>query len=389
MKVAFDVAQTCQTQAGCAWHADALARALARALPRGDLALYHQFGDFIPGSNARGVAIEGCEEPFRLLSREEGARAWREIEAGARPLPGRPDIVHSSSLMAPRTPGALLVYTVHDLIFWRRPELNSGRNRILCQEQTLRALARADAFHFISEATRREFETFFPDWLALTRKPWIVARSGPRHALGYDEARAARRFADRAAPWLFVGSIEPRKNLGALLDAYETYCERSPAPRPLSLVGAASWGSQETLDRVASMAARLPVGYAGYVEDEQLAARYRDAFALVLPSRAEGFGLTALEGLACALPCLCAPLDSVREFAGDAARFVDFDDTEQAAGAMLELEADADRYREASRRAAEAAAPYSWDRTAATLVDWYEHLLSTRALPAEARLSPA
>ncbi len=374
MKIAIDVAQTCNARAGCACHADALAHAMAQVVTPSSLQLYHQFGAWTNLSTAAGTHIPGIAAPMAGLSRPQAHALWAAIESGETPLPGAPDIVHSNSFMAPATPGAKLVYTVHDLCFWTLPEYGTPLNRIGCQKHFLQALRRADAFHFISETTRDDFESCLPGWLHESRRPAIVARSGLRLRPAAPPQPAAR-FADPLAPWLFVGTIEPRKNVEALLDAYERYWQRSPRKRPLLLAGQPGWSSAATHQRLETLARRLPIRYLGPIDDPALAAAYHSAFALLAPSHHEGFGLATLEALAFGLPCVASPHAAAAEFRCNAIRFADFSRPDHAADALLLLEADPAAYAILASQATAAAAPYCWTRTAQTLLDFYETLL--------------
>ncbi len=376
MRIAFDVAQTCVNRAGCAWHADALARAMAPLVPPGDFILYHHFGEWTNFHPDRGTTIEGVPQPMVELTRPEAIALWAQIEAGAAALPGGPEIVHSNSFMAPITPGAKLVYTVHDLCFWTHPEYTTTINRLLCQRHVLRALDRAAGLHFISETTRSEFERCLPNWLERTQRPSIVARSGLRLQPSPQRPSAGQRFADANAPWLFVGTIEPRKNIDGLLDAYALYWRRSSLPRPLRIVGREGWQAKATMRRIEELGRNLPVEYLGPVDDAALANAYAGAFALVQPSHHEGFGLTMVEGLAFGLPCLASEHQAAAEFRSAAVLPAPFSGApERAADRLLELEASPENYAALAAAAEQTAAPYRWERAARSLLAFYETLL--------------
>ena len=162
MKIGLDVAQTCAERAGCAWHADALSRALVAAgLPRGHtFELYHHFGDWINHDATGGTMIDDprVSAPLRAMPAPAAREFWRQVESGA-PLPGKPDVVLLFRFHAPQLPHSKLVYTVHDLVFWLYPEYATDATRLLCQRELLQALSRAAGFLFVSESPRRTRRT--------------------------------------------------------------------------------------------------------------------------------------------------------------------------------------------------------------------------------------
>lgn len=377
MKIAVDVAQTCGERAGMGWHADAIARALVKQVGPASVMLYHHFGDWINPTTRTGSRIEGVEQPFMDMPHPKAAALWQAIQAGTCPLPLAPDIVQSTSFMAPRTPGAKLVYTIHDLCFWTHPEFTSETNRVLCQRQVLAALQYADAFHFISQSSRRDFEAILPGYLERSAKPHLIVPSGSRLTPKARE-RASPGLPDRQAPWLFVGTIEPRKNVDALLDAYLSYGQRSQAkPRPLVLAGGQGWESAATHQRIAQLQQEHDIQYLGYVDEAKLSELYQNAFALLCPSHYEGFGLPVIEAMSVGLPCLANPVPAIVEFAAGCAKWVDFGDRAMVADTMIELEADELRYKHLEIAGHEKAAEFTWQRTAASLVAFYQQILDT------------
>ncbi len=369
MKIGLDVAQTSAQRAGCAWYADALARALvAIGRPQGhEFILYHQFGDWINGEPGHGTYLtgQGIEMPLLHTLPVPARTLWRAIEAGTAELPGAPDVVIAASFHAPRTPGAKLIYVVHDLVFWTHPQFATDATRLVCQRELGQALGRAAAFLFVSESTRADFETLFPGWLESSGTPHAIASGASRWTNVEDPAPR-----DADAPWLMVGSIEPRKNHLAALDAYELYHAAGAQPRPLHLVGGHGWKSADVHARIAALAARgMPVEYRGYLDDRALRDAYRTAFALLQPSWHEGFGLPVLEAFSQGLPVVASDAASLPEVAGGAAMLCPPENPPAWAQAMLKLDADPALHQERATAGLKRAAAYSWTQTAQTILD--------------------
>lgn len=175
-------------------------------------------------------------------------------------------------------------------------------------------------------------------------------------------AAVRRRFGLDGDYWLFVGSLEPRKNLRLLWDALR----RLQISVPVVLAGWHAWGEkswlQEAVERCGPGAPRTVL--TGFVEDATLAALYSGASALVYPSLYEGFGLPVLEAMACGCPVVCSDIAALRETAGDAALFIKAHDPDDLARTLDSLIKDPRRREEYSRRGLERAARFSWEQTA-------------------------
>lgn len=373
MKIGLDVAQTCVERAGCAWYADAFARALiGEGVPRGHtFELYHHFGDWINHDPRGGTFVDhpSVAAPLRIMNPVAAREFWRQIESGE-PLPGKPDVVVSFSYHAPKMPHTKLVYTVHDLVFWMHPEFATDATRLLCQREMLQAVARAAGFLFVSENTRREFELMLPGWLETTRRPYALSPGASRI-----QQNAEPRAWSATAPWLMVGSIEPRKNHACTLDAYEIYLQHSSLRRPLIIAGGRGWKSEALHERIASLQERdLPVRAPGYVSDSELRRLYGESFALLAPSWHEGFGLPLVEAMSTGLPALASTTGSLPEVGGDAVRYIPPDNPEGLAAAMLSLEADQDNYTHRAQAALERGKNFSWSNTAKTVLEFLERL---------------
>lgn len=388
LRIGFDVAQTCQERAGCGWYAHSLIQAMARVAPEHDYFLYHQFGQWInpdtgPGTHLAGLDFSRVHEPLRELSPAEAMRLWHvgphSGPPGEDPPPaddprlGRPQIVHANCYQAPRVAGARLVYTVYDVAFWQAPEFTTDANRLVCQRGTLEALRHADGFVFISESARREFETVMPGWLEVHGKPWAVTPLAPR--LWTDAPGETTDASGDDVFWLAAGSLEPRKNYAALLDALELYWSRSPRPRPLTIAGGAGWKSENLRARIARLADENKVRHLGYVPETRLRELYQRAFCFLFPSWYEGFGLPVTEAMSQGCPVICSDRTSLPEVGGNAAVYVDPADPEALAAAMLALEAEPTRRDALAAAGRVQAARFTWERTARETLAFYRRVL--------------
>ncbi|MBI3885498.1 MAG: glycosyltransferase family 4 protein [Opitutae bacterium] len=373
MKIGFDVAQTCSERAGCAWYADSLVRELVVRAPGHQFFLYHQFGDWINSATEQGTHISApnVTSTFTDITPQEAARIWRSpaelvIKTGA------PDIVHANSFRAPRVPGARTVFTVYDVSFWAVPHFATEQNRLACQGGLLQALGTADGFIFISENAHTEFERILPGWIEENNRLWQVTPLAARPSFALPPAPVA---SGTPPYWLAVGSLEPRKNYLALLDALEIYWPLSASPQPLWLAGGDGWNSADVRERITVLSGRGMVRRLGYVPDAKLSELYSSATALIFPSWYEGFGLPVLEAMALGCPILCSDRSSLPEVGGDAVLYIDPARPGTIADAMLRLEKDPALRANCVAANRARAEKFSWQHTADATLEFYDRVL--------------
>lgn len=377
MRIGFDVSQTCQERAGCAWYADSLAQAMIRYAPEHDYILYHQFANWINSDTSKGThsSQKNVTSPFFKKSHGQSTNAWGKILAG-KSLPGTPDIVHSTSFQAPKLRKTKLVFTIYDLSFWIVPEYATEENRQACQKGMLQALNNADGFAFISKSTKNEFELIFPNWLENSKRPWAVTPLGPRLP---QNTKSLFNFSENlispGSYWLSVGSLEPRKNIARLLDAHEVYWHQSAHKYPLVIAGGNGWKSDAIKKRIQEMASRGLVIPLGYISDVFLPQLYREATALVFTSLYEGFGLPILEAINHECPVLAGNNTSLIEVAGDALLEFDPYDCQSIASAMLTFEANPCLGEKLKTNGVAQAKQFSWEITAKSTLELYRSVV--------------
>jgi len=171
-----------------------------------------------------------------------------------------------------------------------------------------------------------------------------------------------------------VGTLEPRKNLRALLDAYARLREMDPAAPPLWLAGRATDASTPWIRAIAEPPLRGHVTHLGYIRSDSRYDLYAQASMLVLPSHLEGFGMTVLEAMTVGVPAIVSRRGALPEVAGDAAQIVEPDDIDGLAAAMKRYLDDPVSAAAAIERGFRRAGQYSWDASARTLLAAYSAL---------------
>jgi alpha-1,3-rhamnosyl/mannosyltransferase len=249
------------------------------------------------------------------------------------------------------------VATVHDLGLFKVPWAVRPDSGEALREGLERTLFAADLLFTPSEAVRRELAEHgvSPDRVrAIHHGPGTLSEQ----KIGELPAGTPPRYA------LHVGTIEPRKNVQALLAAWRILLDRHLSPPPFVLCGGWGWGAETVRGEIAAAEREGWAVHLGYVGPAALAALYAGAELVVFPSFYEGFGLPALEAMRAGAPLLASDLQVLREVAGDAARFAPPDRPELWAERIAEILASPGLRAELAAKGKERAAQFDWDRAA-------------------------
>ncbi len=286
------------------------------------------------------------------------------------------DVVHSPSFLMPFVRGgARHVVTIHDMTFFSHRAQHSRLHRSAAFLALVRAsLRRADLLVVPSDAVRREVLRLAPrvDPSRLRVVPnGVGGEFRPRPPA--ETAPALRRLGVATPYLLYVGTLEPRKNVVRLLDAYERLLANGHPP-VLVLAGRLGWDAGPLRARLAAPALRGCVHVTGYVEARDLPALYAGARAFAYPSLAEGFGLPPLEAMACGVPVVASTDPALAENLGDAALLVDPLDVDALACALRRVLVDEDLRATLVARGRARAAAFGWERTAADMLACYREI---------------
>ncbi len=373
LHVGFDISQTGRAKAGCGYYADALARALLELAPEHRYSLYPSFGDFyfdaFTSLQCRYSAPRLRCSPRHFL-RESAKRFWSRPDLER--LLGAPDVVHANNYWCPvQFHSTRVVYTLYDLSFTIDPTWTTEGNRMGCMNGVFRAAIEADWVVAISKSSAEDFCSRFPHFprqriqvvypCSRFSEPNLPGKR-PKGMNGI----ASGRF------WLTVGTLEPRKNLHRLAQAYARYLALGGNPLPLVLCGGSGWMMDGFEKELESLGIAGKVLRLGYVSDDELIWLYRHCFANVYPSLFEGFGLPVLEGMQFGAASLTSNVSSIPEVAVGAAILLDPRDIEAWAQGMLALSRDPGWRFQLQELARQRASLFSWRRSASALLDVYE-----------------
>lgn len=286
---------------------------------------------------------------------------------------GGVDVYHATNYFLPPVKRAKRVLTIHDIAFRKHPELCSPKIVGPFSSKVAGFAREADAVIADSESTRKDIIELLDVEAERVHTVHLAVDIVPR-AFTKEEAkkRVRERFNLEAPYLLFVSTIEPRKNVERLIQAfYEIHREHS---HTLVFSGRFGWYHCDQLsDLYEDLAegcgislemAHTRIKELGYVDSDDLAALYSAADVFVLPSLYEGFGLPVLEAMACGCPVITANNSSLPEVAGDAAEYCDANDVDSIANAIRRVLADASLREQMVHRGYAQAAKFSWKKTA-------------------------
>jgi glycosyltransferase involved in cell wall biosynthesis len=358
VRILMDYRPALRQRTGVGEYVHGLATALAQRLsPDDSLRLFSSsWKDRLPATAVPGTRQSDLRIPVQLLN-----LAWHRLEwPPVQWLAGEADIVHSMHpLMIPGR-GARFI-TIHDLYFLDQPEHTKGEIRRDYPGLTAGHASRADGIIVNSEYTGRQVS----ERLGVDKGKITVCSPGnpgwPRRA-----EPAAR------GPILFVGTLEPRKNLHRLTEAYALLLDRRPDLPDLVLAGALDAHARDLFTGPVSLAGAIDrIRLTGYVSDDERLRLYREASMLVLPSLDEGFGIPALEAMTIGLPVVASNRGALPEVVGSAGVLVEPDDAEALAAAIERVLDDAAFSRELSEAGIRRAAQFTWDSSAERLYAAY------------------
>lgn len=286
------------------------------------------------------------------------------------------DLLHATTWEVPPHPPCPLLLTCYDLTFSTHPASHTLANKVHCWTGVLRARLHDADFLAISRATADDLRRH----LQVPDERLHVVYPAPPASLEPRDPAAARRqiqetYGTGGAPILTVGTLEPRKNLARLLDAYTGLDDGLRAAHPLLIAGGGGWKNRALLERCAEIPG---VHLLGFVDDAGLARLYSAAHVFAYPSLAEGFGLPVVEAMRCGAPVLTSDVPALSEVAGGAAHLVDPLDPAAIRAALAVLLTDGAERRRLRELGRVRAAKFSWARAARETSDLYHLLVPSR-----------
>ena len=368
MRIAINALASRGTLSGAARYIRSLVTSLAKVDAKNEYVLYASQDD-VPlfaglGPNFQPVPTVAIR-PLRLL--------WEQTELPWDLKRRRVDVFHGPVFIAPFVKTCRQVVTIHDMTFFLLPQCHLFTKRHYFQRLIPRCVGRANQVIAVSESTRRDLVRILGSHCS---KKIRVIYHGKDECFCPDRAAAAARglrmkYGLLGRVILFVGLIEPRKNLERLIRAYAKL-KSLHQDSCLVLAGSQGWGYEAVLRAVSESGVKDRVFFPGFIPERELPSLYNLADVFVYPSLYEGFGFPVLEAMSCGTPVVASRVSSMPEIAGDAALLVDPHDVDSIAQALERVLVDRTLRERMAEEGIRRSQPFTWERTARETLAAYE-----------------
>jgi glycosyltransferase involved in cell wall biosynthesis len=324
-----------------------------------DPSIDHEFVVFATPKALHHLSSLGLDQRFRLVEAPDNRHLrslWQQSVMAWQVNRLRVAVHWGGGFILPLLSSRPMVVTIYDLTFQLFPSVHERIKRYYFPAMIRAAVSKARQVIAISATTRDDLQRLLPQSYGKT----TVTLLAPRELAPHD-VKGGSGDSGGESYVLFVGTVEPRKNLERLISAWRGVEPKCRHGARLMIVGAKGWLVEGICDCTSTADA---VEFRGSVPDNELARLLRGAMAFVYPSLYEGFGLPVLEAMAQGIPVLTSNVGATREVADGAALLVDPTSTSSIRDGLVRLLSDEALRQELSRRGLERAAAFSWERTA-------------------------
>lgn len=287
------------------------------------------------------------------------------------------DITHFFNYIVPPKVSGKTVVTVHDMVYKAFPETVRGRTRYMLETGLKRSMKRADLIVTDSQFSKSEILKYFPQYEEKLR----VVPCGVDRTRFYPVNNPVRIeettkfFGIDREYFLYLGTLEPRKNLRRLAVSYNEFRKGKAEYPCLVLAGGKGWLNEELMKTIKDLELQFDIKIISYVPEEHIRTLMAGALAFVFPSIYEGFGMPPLEAMACGVPVLTAYTASLPEVVGESALICDPYNIEQMCSCLERLYRESNLRRDLSAAGLKRARMFSWENAAAILYDVYKEAL--------------
>lgn len=365
MKVAIDVREAFGQRTGKGHYTFSLMRALLKKDSQNNYILLARAGDRAL-LEKEGVVLSDRVEFIEI---DHKGLAWHRAAIKAMRKHSVDVFLAQTSFIIPAFSSIPSVVVVHDLVAFLRITKHDAKATLIERLTLKRALKHACAVIAISENTKRDVIKKYPfakEKIHVVYPGEVTSSYKPATFESYTQLARQKHLPEKYI--LFVGTIEPRKNIAGMIEAYAEYRQKVTHPLPFVLVGRKGWTSDEIYTRVRERGLSDSVIFADYISGEYLPEIYRHAACFFFPSLYEGFGLIILEAFRYRVPVITARNSSLPEVAGSAAVYVDPKNTKEMADALKKITEDRALVMELQEKGLRQLARFDWQKTAGEFI---------------------
>jgi len=373
MRIAFDGSSLRPHRTGVGYYGEHLLRHLAETLPAND--------ELIVISNRQVETASPLPDRVEVLhgSRRLPRLVWMQTEAPALLKRLGADVAHFTNGIVPLVRPVPTVVTIHDMSLRLLPRYHPLRRVLLNRPLMDYAARTADAIITVSQSARCDIVRHYGLPADRVHVVYEAAASQFRPVADRrDIERVRRAYGLSGRLILYVGTVEPRKNLPVLISAFAERRRRGDLDHRLVCVGPYGWLSRDVEDLVHRCGVGDAITFTGYVPFDDLPALYSAAELFVYPSIYEGFGLPVVEAMACGTPVVTGSAAAVAEIGAHAVEHVEQLDVSSLGDALVRLARDPDRRRVLAAAGRRRADEFSWDRAARQSVEVYQAAADAR-----------
>jgi glycosyltransferase involved in cell wall biosynthesis len=316
-----------------------------------------------------------CLETLFSSSNRELRIAWEQLVLPLLLKKYKIDLIHCPVNIMPLMAGCKSVVTVHDLSFIRLKKSHGKLQTWYLKNFTKLSCRKADKIIAVSESTKNDIVNCYGIDAGKIRVIYNGISDDFKVIEDIELQNVIRQKYDLPDKYiLYVGTLEPRKNIPGLLKAFSMCLDKLPGYK-LVIAGSKGWDYENIFTRIKELDLEERVVFAGYVENKHLPLMYNMARLFVYASFYEGFGLPLIESMACGTPVITSNISSLEEVSGDAALIVDPNKPAEIASAMTKVLLDSKVYEDMRSRGFKRAKDFSWKKTAQETWEVYKEVL--------------
>ena len=300
--------------------------------------------------------------------------AWEQTALPLQIINLKIDVLHSPHYTTPIIKNCKSVVTFHDMTFYLFPEMHEKAKVILFKNMIQYSSLAANKIISVSQSTSTDMMKILD--IDPTKICTVLSAANPKYFVqdtDHIEQVCSKYSLEQKQYLLFVGALEPRKNIPLLIEAYSKLVEEFPNI-PLVIVGKKGWMYQSIFELVESLNISDEVRFLGYVDEDDLVALYNGAKVFVYPSTYEGFGFPVLEAMQCGTPVITSNTSSLPELAGDSALLIDPNNVDDLLNKMRNLLVNDSLAMELSVKGLARASLFTWQNTAMQTLNVYQSL---------------